>query len=327
MLKFKLIDVNLSLFDGASAGGAAGTGTAGTGEGASEGTSNATADLTQKNGSSHRSSRRSGDLSNVVYGKQQTETPAAEGKADVTTTSDTLEQKRQSFEELIKGEYKDMFTERTQAIINDRFKQTKALEGQLSAQKPVIDMLMDRYGIDDGDIGKLSKALENDDAYWEAGAEEAGLTVEQYKLVQKLQRENAELTRSIRMRQGAEQANQQVAEWNRQADEAKNVYPQFDFKSELGNRDFVQLLRNGIPVQRAYETVHFDELMNGAAQTAAINAEKNTVAKIKNKSSRPAENGTSSSSSAIVKSDVSNLTKADRAEIARRAAKGEIISF
>ena len=67
--------------------------------------------------------------------------------------------------------------------------------------------------------------------------------------------------------------------------------------------------------------------MNGAAQTAAINAEKNTVAKIKNKSSRPAENGTSSSSSAIVKSDVSNLTKADRAEIARRAAKGEIISF
>ena len=54
---------------------------------------------------------------------------------------------------------------------------------------------------------------------------------------------------------------------------------------------------------------------------------KNTVAKIKNKSSRPAENGTSSSSSAIVKSDVSNLTKADRAEIARRAAKGEIISF
>ena len=126
MLKFKLIDVNLRLFDGASAGGAAGTGTAGTGEGASEGTSNATADLTQKNGSSHRSSRRSGDLSNVVYGKQQTETPAAEGKADVTTTSDTLEQKRQSFEELIKGEYKDMFTERTQAIINDRFKQTKA---------------------------------------------------------------------------------------------------------------------------------------------------------------------------------------------------------
>lgn len=327
MLKFKLIDVDLKLFDGASAGGTAGTGTVATGEGANEGTSNETADLIQKNGSGHRSSRRSGDLSNVVYGKQQTESPAAEGKADVTTTSDTLEQKRQNFEELINGEYKDMFTERTQAIIDNRFKQTKLLEGQIAAQQPVMDMLMDRYGIKDGDISKLTKALEDDDAYWEAGAEEAGLTVEQYKLVQKLQRENEALTRSIRMKQSQEQANRQVFEWNRQATETKNSYPDFDFKSELANRDFVQMLKNGIPVQKAYEVIHFDELMNGVAKTAAQNAEKNTVAKIKNKSSRPAENGTSSSSSAIVKSDVSNLTKADRAEIARRAAKGEIISF
>lgn len=332
MLKFKLLDVNLRLFDGAAAGGAAGTGTAGTGEGGatagSEGTSTqATAEFSKKNGSSHRSGRSTGDLSNVIYGKQPETSPDAGGKTDVSTTSDSLEQKRQNFEKLISGEYKDMFTERTQAIIDNRFKQTKTLEGQIAAQQPVINMLMDRYGISDGDLGKLTKALENDDAYWEAGAEEAGLTVEQYKMVQKLQRENAELTRSMRMRQGAEQANRQVAEWNRQANEVKNIYPGFDFRTELGNRDFVQMLKNGIPVQKAYEISHFDEIMNGAAQTAAKNAEKNTVEKIKRKSSRPAENGTSSSSSAIVKSDVHNLTRADRAEIAKRAARGEHIAF
>lgn len=338
MLKHKLLDVNLRLFDGGAAGGAAaGTGTAGTGDGgstASTGTEGAstssTAEFMKKSGSSHRSGRSSsGDLSNVVYGKQpEASNPDAGGKnTDVSTTSDTLEQKRQAFEEMIKGEYRDIFTERTQGIINSRFKETKAMEGQLQAQQPIMDMLMSKYNISDGDIGKLTKAIENDDTYWEEAADEAGMTIEQYKMVQKLKKENEALTRSMQMRQGREQANRQVAEWNRQASEAKTAYPDFDFKTELANRDFVQMLKNGIPVQKAYEVLHFDELMNGVARAAAQRAEKSTVAKIKNKSSRPSENGTSSSSSAIVKSDVHSLTKADRAEIARRAARGEKISF
>lgn len=337
MLKLKLLNINLRLFDGgaAASAGAAGDGgstTAGT-DGADAGTQNQ-AETVKQNGSSRRS-KKSGALSNVVYGKQaedSTDTdPAAEGMTggttDVSTTSDTLEAKKAAFKNLVEGEYKDQFTEWTQNIIDRRFKETKNLESRLKSQQPVIDMLMSKYKIADGDINKLANAIDNDDAYWEEAAEEAGLTVEQYKNVQKLQRENETYRQMQRNAEAQRMANAQLNDWYRQAEQVKSSYPDFDFKTELSNRDFVQMLKNGIPVQKAYEVMHMDELLTGAAKTAAQTAERNTVAKIKNKSSRPSENGTSSSSSAVIKSDVSKLTKADRAEIARRVARGEIISF
>ena len=48
---------------------------------------------------------------------------------------------------------------------------------------------------------------------------------------------------------------------------------------------------------------------------------------VRARGARPAENGVSSGSGFLVKSDVSKLTKKDRAEIARRAAHGEKIVF
>lgn len=337
MSEIKLLDINLKLFDG-GAGAGAGASTGGDG-GASTGTSDAgatqttQADLSMKNGSSRRSGRsRMGELSNVVYGKQDTtednsDAKSATSKTDVTTTSDTLEARRSAFEELINGEYKDLFTERTQSIIDRRFKETKNYEARLNSQQPVIDMLMSKYKITDGDISKLTEAIDKDDTYWEEAAEEAGLTVEQYKQVQKLQREN-EAFRKAQM--AALDQRQKAAKINRiaqQANELKALYPEFDLRTELANPEFAKMVNNDIPLRQAYEVMHIDEMVNGAARTAAQRAEQNTVAKIKSKSSRPTENGTSSASGAVIKSDVKSLTKADRAEIARRAARGERISF
>lgn len=335
MLKFKLLNINLKTFDGgaAAAGGATGDGggavTSGQGDASTTQTTTLKADITRQNGSSRRSGRRTGETSNVVYGIQDTasDSAAESHNTDVSTTSDSLEAKRAAFEELISGEYKDMFTERTQSIIDRRFKETKNMEAQLKSQQPVIEALMNKYKITDNDIGKLTKAIDNDDAYWEEAAEEAGLTVEQYKQVQKLQRENEQFKRMQRIQQGQAQANAQLNEWIRQAEAMKSTYPDFNFRKEVANPEFAKMLKNGIPVQRAYEVMHIDELVNGAAISAAQRAEQNTVAKLRSKSSRPSENGTSSSSSAVIKSDVSSLTKADRAEIARRAAKGEMIRF
>lgn len=336
MSKLKLLNIDLRMFDGAGAG--AGTGGTASGDGSgtiAQGTdvsAQTTKADTNRNGSSRRSGRNTGALSNVVYGKQtstqnNSDAGSAEGNTDVSTTSDTLEARRAAFEELISGEYKDLFTERTQGIIDRRFKETKSYEAKLNSQQPVIDMLMNKYKIADGDIAKLTEAIDKDDTYWEEAAEEEGLTVEQYKQVQKLKRENEAFRRAQQRQIGQQQANAQINEWMKQADAVKSIYPDFDFKREIADRNFLQMLKNGVPVQKAYEVMHIDDLVTGAARTAARQAEQNTVAKIKNKASRPSENGTSSSSSAIVKSDVSKLTKADRAEIARRAARGEIIRF
>lgn len=319
----------LTLFDGgagasASAGGE-GTGTAGQGE--------ATA---KTPGSTRRG--KTGEYDNVRFGKQP-EPEGGEGaaassdaggekqKVGVETTSSTLEDKRKAFRELVNGEYKDQYTEETQRLINRRFKESKAMEESLNAQKPVIDMLMQRYKIEDGDVGKLAKAIENDNAYWSEAAAEAGMSVDVYKQVQKIQRENEMLRRAERNRAGEAVVQRQLRQWAEQAEAMKALYPNFDMAQETANPAFVNMLKAGIPVEHAYKVLHMDEIVSGAVTAAAKQTEQQVVANIRAKGARPAENGTSSQSAFTIKDDVSKLSKKDRAEIARRAAMGEKISF
>lgn len=332
----QLLTVDLQLFsDGAAAGAA--TGEAGEGDAQATASALPKAD-SQRTGSSRRS--KSGAVSNVVYGKQE-DAPEAEtagsaagsngegnaNESGVSTTSDTLEAKRKAFEELIDGEYKDIYAEKFRTALNRRFKEAKDLEQSLNAQKPIVDMLMQRYKIADGDLGKLQAAIEDDNQYWESAAEEAGLTVEQYKAMQKLERENEELRRIRQAEEGQRRMNQQLEDWYRQADAVKELYPSFNFKREAANRDFLGLLRSGLPVQKAFELMHMDEIKESAARSAAQTAGQQVEARIKSKASRPAENGTSSQSAAVIKSDVSQLTHTDRADIARRVQRGEKIIF
>ena len=87
------------------------------------------------------------------------------------------------------------------------------------------------------------------------------------------------------------------------------------------------MLKAGVPVQHAYEVIHMDAIKAGVAQSAAQTAARQVTDNVRARGARPAENGVSSGSGFLVKSDVSKLTKKDRAEIARRAAHGEKIVF
>ena len=62
-------------------------------------------------------------------------------------------------------------------------------------------------------------------------------------------------------------------------------------------------------------------------QFTAKQVEQKLTNKIVANGARPTENGMTSQSASLTKSDVSQLTKADRAEIARRVARGEKIRF
>lgn len=331
-----LMHIDLQLFNGAASGGASGGASAPSGGEATTAGDTASLPKVENRG---RNRRNSGALSNVVYGKQDADatdtlSPAAEGtgvgnanKSGVSTTSDTKEAKRQAFKELIEGDYKDEYTEMFQQAFNRRFKDVKSMETTIANQKPIMDLLMQRYKVADADISKLQAAIENDNVYWEEAAEEAGLTVEQYKAMQKLKQENEQFRLMQRRAQGEQQAQAKLNEWYAEADKLKSIYPSFDFKREINNVEFQKLLKAGIPVQKAYELIHIDEITQATARQAAQNAGKQMAANIKNRQSRPTENGTSSQSAVIVKNDVSRLSKADRQEIARRAARGERISF
>lgn len=334
-----LFKFNLQLFNGGAAGAAGGEGAAAE---AAQGNENALpkADTNRRSGGSRRG--RSGAFENVVFGKQDAAAgtvPSSDAgsnqgegnanKSGVSTTSDTLEAKRAAFEKLIGegGEYRDIFTERTQQIINRRFKDGKLQEQTIADQKPIMDILMQRYNIENGDAKALLKAIEEDNTYWESAAEEHGMTVDQFKKMKQMERESAEL-RAMRQRRAAdEHAQQQMANWMRQAEGLKEMYPGFDFRAEIANRDFQGLLRAGVSVQQAYELIHMEEIKQAAARSAAQTASAQMQANLKAKQSRPAENGTNSKTAVIVKNDVSKLTRAERAEIARRAQYGENITF
>ena len=337
-MNFKhLLDIRLNLFDGGGAAGGAGAGAAASGDGApgAQGETQASPASTRRG--------KSGEYQNVIFGKQAKPAEAGEGgepegqqrssdagsdnKPDASTTSNTLEAKRRAFQDLVNGEFKDIYTEETQRIIDRRFRETRNLEQQVGQYQPVIDMLMQRYQIGDGDMGKLSQAIENDDAYWSEAAEEAGMSVEQYKQFQKLQRENEALLRQQRQRQADESVQRQLRQWYGQAEEMRTLYPSFDLGAEVKDPQFLSLLKSGVPVRHAYEVIHMDEIKEAAMRAQAKATEKQVVDGIRAKGARPQENGTAAQSAFTVKDDVSKLSKKDRAEIARRVARGESIEF
>ena len=264
-------------------------------------------------------------LADVKYGIQDEEVPAAgEPKATEVAQPD----RKARFEEMIKGEFKDLYDERMQSTLSKRLKGLNETAEKYNSLSPTLELLAKKYGIkDSSDIEALNKAISDDDSYFEDEAMEKGISVEQLKEIRKMERENAELKRQMQEQEQHENANRLYAAWMDQAENARQTYPSFDLKSEMANPRFVDLLRSNIDVKTAYEVIHKDEIIPAAMQFAAQQIEQKVANKIKAGGARPSENGMSSQSAAVVKSDVSQLSKEDRAEIIRRVQRGERIRF
>lgn len=320
----KYVAVDLRLFDGDGGGGTSSD--AGTAAMAGTGT--------QQEDMKSRKARN--PLADVKYGNQPEQKPDAEPKAPAEPKKDAPavddEARKAEFEKLISGDYKDLFAQRTQEIIDTRFKQTKQLESQASALNPVLELLAGKYGVDAKDVDALSKAIQEDNSYYEDEAMEKGLTVEQLKYMKKLERDNAEFQRAVQEQQRRVNADQIYAKWQQQADATKQYYPSFDLQKECSNPEtgerFVGLLRSGVDVKAAYQVIHMDEVLGGAMAHTAKTIQQKTVNDIRARGMRPAENGmTGGAPAVVIKNDVSKLTRKDRDEIARRSAQGEYIEF
>ena len=298
--------LNLQLF-------AEGAGDGGTAEG--QGVTEAAA-LPQTKG------EKNNPLSGVKYGIQE-EAPAAEVQAETVAQPD----RNAEFEKLIKGEYKDLYDAKMQDTIQKRLKGQKDTVDKFNALTPTLELLAKKYGVDANDIEALGKAIEEDDSYYEQEALDKGMTVQQLKEIKKMERENADLKAQMEEAQRQENGKKLYAQWMQQSEETKKIYPSFNIEAEMQNPKFLELLRSNIDVRTAYEVTHKDEIISGAMQFTAKTVEQKLANKIASNGARPSENGMSSQSAAVVKSDVSQLSKEDRAEIIRRVQRGEKIRF
>ena len=291
------------------------------GTGASEGATGATeaAAVPQSKGSKN-------PLADVKYGIQDVDdaqTPTVQDSADVVETPD----RNKEFEKLIKGEYKDLYDARVQDTIQKRLKSTRETVEKYESLTPTLEMLAKKYGVDAADINALNQAIEEDDSYYEEEALEKGITVQQLKEIRKMERENSELKRQMQEKESRENASRLYQQWMEQAKQVKAVYPSFDLSAEMQNPKFLDLLRANIDVRTAYEVLNNDKIIPAAMQFTAKAVEQKLTNKMMANGARPNENGMSSQSASLTKSDVSQLTKADRQEIARRVARGEKIRF
>ncbi len=240
---------------------------------------------------------------------------------------------KMSFDDLLKSDpdYKAAYDERVKTAINGRFRQAKILEDERSQLNPVLELLGKKYGVDVSDVSKidlasLTKAITDDDSYYEQEALEKGVSVESLKQLKAMERENAELKRTMQEKQRQESNQRIYAQLLEQSGVAKAKYPGFDLDTEMRNPNFARMvLQAGVPVITAYQAIHQDEIIGGAMQFTAQAAQAKLAQSIQSGAARPVENGINSAPASVHITDPSKLTKQQRREIRDRVNRGEQI--
>ncbi len=117
--------------------------------------------------------------------------------------------------------------------------------------------------------------------------------------------------------------------WVEQAKALSRIYPDFRLDRELENREFREMLRlPGIDLPTAFVLVHRRELIPAAMGYVSRQTARMVSQQVASGGRRPQESGAAGSSAASqVKTDVRKLTKAQREDIAQRAARGERVTF
>jgi len=323
-MKLHLID--LTLFDGGA--GASG----GTGAPAAAGTTPQAGTIPGASGQR----QKSGDSKpTVIYGKQpdlqnqqqakQPENTDNSSAAESTGTKPLTKAERQAQFDKFMKEYKEEFSEHFQKTFDRRFAEMKGLEEYKQSVDPVLNTLMAKYGVNG--VAELAKAIEKDDTLWEEAAEKAGMSVEAYKTLKKLERENAMKEARLQQLTREQEARQRVIRWTQEAETLMQKYPNFNLRAEIENPDFRALLEAGIPMEKVYQVVHVNDIIEGAVKITAAQTEKAVTSTIQANAQRPVENGANPGSGVIIKDDPSKLTRRELEEAIKRAQAGQIVRF
>lgn len=304
--------LDLQLFDGGAAAAGTGEGAGATGGGE-----------TGTDAASQRANKNA--LAGVHYGVEQPGTNTADAAQQETAPERDMQKEWQA---LINGEFKDYYTRDTQNMINKRFRENKTAEETGRKYRALAEKVAARYGVDAADVDALSAAIDGDRGFLQEQADKLGMTEDTYRQWTQ-NKADAQRYQQLMHRQAqeAEQARR-VAALEAEAEAMRGKYQgAFDLDRELANEDFVDLMRRGLSMERAWQTVHHDELVQAAAAQSAEAARQQVVDRIQARGMRPKEGAAGKTPAVVHKPNVRELTKQDREEIERRVMHGHSISF
>ena len=233
-----------------------------------------------------------GDTAHFTGENEAAAAPQATGET-LASAAGVQNDRSSAFEALIKGEFKQEYNTRLQDTLQKRLKGHKELVQKMEALTPALEKIARRHGVDPTDIPALTQVLDR-----------------------------VQTPPSPQVR-----ARQQADRWSMQALQTKQMYAGFDLAGALKNPQFTKLLKADVDMKTAYEVLHGRDHFSQALAYATLQMEKSLAQKISAAQSRPVENGIGAGSAAVVKNDVSQMSRQDRADIIRRVRKGETIRF
>lgn len=259
----------------------------------------------------------------------------AEGKdGEEKGKTKSPEERRKAFGELLRGEYADLTEELMQNAVNEA---TRRLEAS-PAMKGLMQALQEKYGTDANDLVALTEAVRNgavkDDAYYEKLAMEKGVSTRTARELDKLESQNKHLTEQQQMiqqmeRQRAQQARiaELQAGWDREAEQLKAQYPDFNMAEVLANPEVEKMMRSGVSMTNAYRSAYFDHILKQQQAATARQVEQGVVNRMQQRNARPGENGTRPGGAVQTKIDVSHMSRKEMEEMEKRVMRGEVITL
>ena len=265
-------------------------------------------------------------------GATDQETEGKDGEEKGKTKSP--EERRKAFGELLRGEYADLTEELMQNAVTEA---TRRLEAS-PAMKGLMQALQEKYGTDANDLVALTEAVRNgavkDDAYYEKLAMEKGVSTRTARELDKLESQNRHLTEQQQMiqqmeRQRAQQARiaELQAGWDREAEQLKAQYPDFNMAEVLANPEVEKMMRSGVSMTNAYRSAYFDHILKQQQAATAQQVEQGVVNRMQQRNARPGENGTRPGGAVQTKIDVSHMSRKEMEEMEKRVMRGEVITL
>lgn len=250
---------------------------------------------------------------------------AAQGDNANNPTVPDAKARKAEFARLIREVYPDEYKEHTQKMIQGRLKSSKAAEEKLAALEPALALLKRQYGKED--LAELAAAVTGDDHWYEAEAQRRGMDTQTLKLLEQQEQTINAFRQEQQAQHEQREKAQQVMKWRNEETALRDIYPSFSLDEEIeGNEEFFNLLRNGISVRHAYETIHMDEIMGQTVAGAVQRTAQRTMDSIRANGMRPAENGAGKTPAKHVRTSVKDLTPEQMRAIEKRLMAGETIT-
>lgn len=266
--------------------------------------------------------------------ENQNEAEGKDGEEKGEGKTKSPEERRKAFGELLRGEYADLTEELMQNAVTEA---TRRLEAS-PAMKGLMQALQEKYGTDANDLVALTEAVRNgavkDDAYYEKLAMEKGVSTRTARELDKLESQNKHLTEQQQMIQQMERQRVQQARiaelqagWDREAEQLKAQYPDFNMAEVLANPEVEKMMRSGVSMTNAYRSAYFDHILKQQQAATARQVEQGVVNRMQQRNARPGENGTRPGGAVQTKIDVSHMSRKEMEEMEKRVMRGEVITL